>query len=47
MNKKTTNNKFIKLLLLLGLVFLMYILQDIFNIKINGKGGLEKRETES
>ena len=38
-NNKKTNNKFIKLLLLLGLVFLMYILQDVFHIKLN-KGGL-------
>lgn len=29
------NNKFMKLLLLLGIVFFMYIIQDVLNLKIN------------
>lgn len=34
---KPKDNKIIKLLLLLGIVFFFYILQDIFHIKLNQK----------
>ena len=42
--KRSGNNKFVRLLVLLGMIFFLYIMQDIFHIKIGKEKSLVETE---
>ena len=45
--KKSGSNKFVRLLVLLGMIFFLYIMQDIFHIKVGKEKAMVETEDDS